>query len=123
MKGRELSVPSFYVSQELGVGQRPGGGCDMLENVPIKLSDRPEIDPLYLFRWEEKEQAYLLLYPEGIIKLNDSAGNILKLCTGERTFEEVILELKKLFGADDLDEDIYNFMEVAIGKGWIRVKT
>lgn len=95
----------------------------MLENVPIKLSDRPEIDPLYLFRWEEKEQAYLLLYPEGIIKLNDSAGNILKLCTGERTFEEVILELKKLFGADDLDEDIYNFMEVAIGKGWIRVKT
>jgi pyrroloquinoline quinone biosynthesis protein D len=95
----------------------------MLENVPIKLSDRPEIDPLYLFRWEEKEQAYLLLYPEGIIKLNDSAGNILNLCTGERTFEEVILELKKLFGADDLDEDIYNFMEVAIGKGWIRVKT
>ncbi len=96
----------------------------MLENAAIRLSDRPEIDPLYLFRWEEKEQAYLLLYPEGIIKLNDSAGNILKLCTGENTLEEVISELKTLFDAEDgLEDDIYGFMEVAIGKGWVRAKT
>ena len=94
----------------------------MLENAPIGLSDRPEINPLYLFRWEEGEQAYLLLYPEGIIKLNDSAGNILKLCTGEKTFEEVISELKNLFGVEELEDDIYSFMEVAIGKGWVRVK-
>ncbi len=95
----------------------------MLENVPIRLSDRPEINPLFLFRWEEKEQAFLLLYPEGIIKLNDSAGHILKLCTGERSFEEVISELKTMFGPEAAEDDIYNFMETAIGKGWVRVKT
>ncbi len=95
----------------------------MLENAPIRLSDQPEINPLYLFRWEEKEQAYLLLYPEGIIKLNDSAGNILKLCTGEKTLEELISELENLFGVEALEDDIYGFMEVAIGKGWVRVKT
>ena len=94
----------------------------MLENIPLRPSDRPEINPLYLFRWEEKEQAYLLLYPEGIIKLNDSAGNILKLCTGENTFEEVIVELKAIFGPQASENDIYNFMETAIGKGWVRVK-
>lgn len=96
----------------------------MLQNAAIKLGDRPEINPLYLFRWEEKEQAYLLLYPEGIIKLNDSAGNILKLCTGDVTLEEIISELKNLFVADEgLEDDIYGFMEVAIGRGWIRAKT
>lgn len=94
----------------------------MLENVPIRPGDRPEISPLYLFRWEEAEQAYLLLYPEGIIKLNDSAGNILKLCTGENTFEEVIAALKAVYGPQATENDVYNFMETAIGKGWIRVK-
>jgi len=95
----------------------------MVQNAPIKLDECPEINPLYVFRWEEQEQAFLLLYPEGIIKLNDSAGNILKLCSGERSLEQIIAELKKLFGVDDLEDDIYSFMEVAIGKGWIRVKS
>lgn len=94
----------------------------MVQNAPIGLGDRPEINPMYMFRWEEQEQAYLMLYPEGIIKLNDSAGNILKLCSGDRTLEEIIAELKQLFGVDDLDNDVYSFMEAALGKGWIRVK-
>lgn len=94
----------------------------MVQNAPINLDDQPEINPVYLFRWEEQEQAYLMLYPEGIIKLNDSAGNILKLCSGERTLEEIIEELQRSFGVADLKDDVYGFMEVALGKGWIRVK-
>ena len=93
-----------------------------LSNTPFNPHDRPAINPLFLFRWEEQEKAYLLLYPEGIIKLNDSAGNILNLCDGERTMESIIAELKALFGADDIDGDIYNFMEVARGKGWIKAE-
>lgn len=91
-------------------------------DVPFNLNDRPVINPVFLFRWEEQEQAFLLLYPEGIIKLNDSAGNILKLCDGEKTLAVIIAELKRLFGSDDIEGDIYNFMEVARGKGWIDAK-
>ncbi len=93
------------------------------DNAPIKLGDCPEINPLYIFRWEEKEQSYLLLYPEGIIKLNDSAGNILTHCTGEKALEKIISDLEKAFDMNDLSEDIYSFMEVALGKGWIRIKS
>ncbi len=98
-----------------------------VDNAPIKLSDRPVINPLYLFRWEEQEKAFLLLYPEGIIKLNDSAGQILNLCGGEKTLEEILIELKQIFStedidSEDIDEDIYKFMEVAIAKGWVRIK-
>lgn len=92
-----------------------------IPNSAFTPDDRPVINPLFLFRWEEQEQAYLLLYPEGIIKLNDSAGNILKLCDGERTLKTLIEELKTLFGDDGIEGDIYNFMEVAHGKGWIKV--
>jgi pyrroloquinoline quinone biosynthesis protein D len=91
-------------------------------NTTFSLNARPAINPVFLFRWEEQEQAFLLLYPEGIIKLNDSAGNILKLCDGERTLEAIIAELKVLFGSNDIEDDIFNFMEVAHGKGWIKAK-
>ncbi len=67
------------------------------ENAPFKLSDRPEINPVYLFRWEEPEQAYVLLFPEGIVKLNDSAGKILEHCTGEKTVEEIVSALEEQF--------------------------
>jgi pyrroloquinoline quinone biosynthesis protein D len=75
-----------------------------------------------VFRWEEPEQAYLLLYPEGIIKLNDSAGSILTHCTGEKTLEKIIADLEEAFEMSDLQEDVFSFIEVALGKGWIRVK-
>ncbi|TVT56669.1 MAG: pyrroloquinoline quinone biosynthesis peptide chaperone PqqD [Sedimenticola thiotaurini] len=93
-----------------------------VQDVPFNLNDRPVLNSVFLFRWEEQEQAFLLLYPEGIIKLNDSAGNILKLCDGEKTLAVIIAELKSLFGSDDIEGDIYNFMEVAHGKGWIEAK-
>ena len=91
-------------------------------SVPLTQEDIPIINPLYLFRWEEQEQAYLLLYPEGIIKLNESAGNILKLCDGTRNLSQIIVELKQLFNTDDIDDDVHKFMEAAHGKGWIKAQ-
>ncbi len=90
------------------------------EHAPVKLSDRPGINPVYLFRWEEREQAYVLLFPEGIVKLNDSAGKILEHCTGEKTVEEIICALEEQFGTQGLKDDICKFMEVSIGKNWLR---
>jgi pyrroloquinoline quinone biosynthesis protein D len=92
------------------------------QNAPVRLTDRPEINPLYLFRWEEQEKAYVLLFPEGIVKLNDSAGSILEHCTGEKTVEEIISTLEDQFSTRGLEDDVYKFMEVSLGKGWVRIK-
>lgn len=89
----------------------------------IQLTSQPQIHPMYLFRWEEQEQAYLLLYPEGIVKLNNAAGHILKHCDGEASLAQVINKLEDEFDQKGLDEDILKFMEVAYAKGWIRLKT
>ncbi len=88
----------------------------------INPTSCPEINPVYVFRWEEQEQAYLLLYPEGIVKLNNSAGHILKHCDGQRTIEDVVGELEREFDQKGLDEDVIKFMEVANDKGWIKLK-
>lgn len=93
----------------------------MTSETTITKDSRPVINPLYMFRWEEQEQAYLLLYPEGIVKLNDSAGHIMKHCNGERAVSEVIDVLEQEFNHEGLSGDVFKFMEVAHAKGWIRI--
>ena len=93
-----------------------------MNNSQISLNDQPAINPVYVFRWEESQQAHMLLYPEGLIKLNGPAGYIMNLIDGERSVEDIVLELKKQFEAgDELADDVYAFMETALDKGWIRI--
>lgn len=83
--------------------------------------DRPVINPLYLFRWEDSQQAYVLLYPEGVVKLNDSAGAILRRCDG-RTLAELTADLRQEFDADahQVERGVQKFLEESHAKGWIR---
>lgn len=92
----------------------------MFENGHFQPEDRPQLNPMYLFRWEGSQDAYVLLYPEGVIKLNGSASEILKRCTGKSTVADIIAELKILFvGAPDIENSIYRFLEVSYAKGWL----
>ncbi|MDV7339324.1 pyrroloquinoline quinone biosynthesis peptide chaperone PqqD [Terasakiella sp. A23] len=94
----------------------------MIENSPINLDSTPTINPVYVFRWEESQKAHMLMYPEGLIKLNGPAGFIMEMIDGKRNVEQIITDLKEKFEAsDELSDDVYAFMEVALEKGWIRV--
>lgn len=79
-----------------------------------------QIAPGFRLQWEENQQAYVLLYPEGMITLNPSAGEILKRCDGSFTAEEIIADLQRQFPEADLQSDVHEFLEVAHDKGWIR---
>ncbi|TFH88540.1 pyrroloquinoline quinone biosynthesis peptide chaperone PqqD [Billgrantia azerbaijanica] len=91
----------------------------------VSLDDTYVISPTFLFRWEESQDAHVLLYPEGIVKLNETGGTILKYCNGESTVAEVIDELTALYDADReaIAEGVIKFLEVSHAKGWIRVKS
>lgn len=89
----------------------------------ITSQDRFEIRPPFLFRWEDSQQAHVLLYPEGIVKLNESGGGILQLCDGKHTVGQIIEQLCKRYCAADettISKGVLNFLEVSHGKGWIR---
>jgi len=42
----------------------------------------PRIGKGFRLQWEAVQQAHVLLYPEGMVKLNGSAGEILTRCDG-----------------------------------------
>ena len=82
--------------------------------------DRPlAIAPGFRLQWEEAQGAHVLLYPEGMVRLSESAGAILSRCDGERTVDGVVAALKEAFPGADLEADVFEFLEIALGKGWI----
>ncbi|MGQ0682797.1 pyrroloquinoline quinone biosynthesis peptide chaperone PqqD [Bradyrhizobium sp.] len=94
----------------------------MSEVTRPSLTDIVELHPMYFLRWEDSEQAHVLLYPEGIVKLNSSAAEILKRVVGGRRIDEVVAELTALCDGQDVSADILEFLEIANDKGWTRVK-
>ena len=77
------------------------------------------IAPGFRLQWEEAQGAHVLLYPEGMVRLSESAGAILSRCDGERTLEGVVASLGEAFPGADLEDDVVEFLEIALGKGWI----
>jgi pyrroloquinoline quinone biosynthesis protein D len=75
--------------------------------------------PLHRLQWEEAQQKYVILYPEGMVELNLPSAEILKLCDGRHSAEQIVQALEAQFGQTGLQNDIYGFLEVALDKNWI----
>ena len=86
---------------------------------PFPDHARIRIAALYRLQWEDSQQAYVLLYPEGMVKLNSSAGEILRRCDGTRTAADIIADLKRDFPDADLEDDVLNLLSAARDNGWI----
>lgn len=75
--------------------------------------------PMHRLQWEEAQQKDVILYPEGMVELNQSSAEILKLCDGSRTVDKIVTDLETKFQATGLKNDITQFLEVALNNGWI----
>jgi pyrroloquinoline quinone biosynthesis protein D len=54
-----------------------------------------------------------------MVKLNQSASEILKRCDGERDVHAIIADIEQSFNATGLEKDVTGFLEIAIERGWI----
>ncbi len=77
------------------------------------------INPNIQFQREEKQNGYVLLYPEGMVQLNQSAGEILNLCAGNSNIEKINKTLCEKFEVEDLTKDITVFLIEAKNRNWI----
>jgi len=82
----------------------------------------PAIDRRFRLQWEAAQNAHVLLYPEGMIKLNASAGEILKRCDGTATLAEITASLEQSFAASGLSGDVFAFIAMAIEKKWVALR-
>jgi pyrroloquinoline quinone biosynthesis protein D len=88
----------------------------------FKSEDIPSMAPTFRLQWEEAQGCHVILYPEGMVKLNPAAGEILKRCDGEASVAGIIDNLKAAFPDTDLEADVYQFLDTAYDNQWIRHK-
>ena len=72
------------------------------------------------FQWEKAQDCYVILFPEGMVKLNGSAGEVLNLVNGEADVESITEILSKKFSdVPNIAKDIEGMIELALEKTWI----
>ena len=84
-------------------------------------SKTPTWRPGYRFQYEPAQKGHVLLYPEGMIKLNASAGEILKRCDGAATIADITADLERAFAASGLSDDVIRFVTMAVEKKWLKI--
>jgi coenzyme PQQ biosynthesis protein PqqD len=71
------------------------------------------------YRWDRVRGQHQLVFPEGILLLNESGAAILRLCDGRST-TEVVAALAAEFAGDDLAGDVREFLDRLARKGLLR---
>lgn len=82
----------------------------------------PSVTPGYRLQFEKAQDTWVLLYPEGMVKLNQSASEILQRCDGKRSVTEVVTQLEKDFEQSGLENDVLGFLAVAREQKWIKIE-
>jgi pyrroloquinoline quinone biosynthesis protein D len=88
----------------------------------IALSARPAIAHGMRLQWEPAQEAQVLLYPEGMVKLNGSAGAILARCDGLRTVAEIVADLERSYSATGLADEVTAFVALALERRWLELR-
>lgn len=80
---------------------------------------QPRIGPGFRLQWEPAQNSHVLLYPEGMVKLNQSSGEIMKRCDGQRSVAVIVEELEEAFSTRELQGDVLAFIELAGKQRWL----
>jgi pyrroloquinoline quinone biosynthesis protein D len=79
----------------------------------------PRLGRGFRLQWEEAQGCHVLLYPEGMIKLNRSAGEILQRCDGCAPLAAIVAQLETAFNTQGLRAEVEQFLVMAATQRWV----
>jgi pyrroloquinoline quinone biosynthesis protein D len=80
---------------------------------------RPRLATGARLRYDEVREEHLLLIPEGVVKLNPTAAEVLGLCDGERSLDDIAGELSQRYGGADVRDDVVELVDAMAQKGLV----
>jgi pyrroloquinoline quinone biosynthesis protein D len=90
--------------------------------VSIAPGAKPALGHGLKLQWEPAQDAHVLLFPEGQVKLNGSAGQIMVRCDGKRSVADIVADLERTYGAAGLGPDVTAFVALALEKRWLELR-
>jgi pyrroloquinoline quinone biosynthesis protein D len=67
--------------------------------------------------FDEVRAEHVLLVPEGVVRLNSTAAEVLELCDGERTLDEIVRALSARYDGSEVRDDVQELVDGMARKG------
>lgn len=68
-------------------------------------------------RYDEVREEHLLLVPEGAVRLNPTAAEVLELCDGQRSVDEIVGVLTARYDGADVADDVRELVDGMAERG------
>lgn len=83
------------------------------------LTHRPKLTRGARLRFDKVRGSHVLMLPETAVMLSDTSAEILGLCDGERSVDELVAELSTRYPGADLRGDVLEFLADAKSQRWL----
>ena len=80
---------------------------------------RPRLVTGARLRYDEVREEHVLLIPEGVVRLNATAADVLALCDGERSLDDIAGDLSARYDEADVGDDVRELVEAMAQKGLV----
>jgi pyrroloquinoline quinone biosynthesis protein D len=80
---------------------------------------RPRLVTGARLRYDEVRGEHLLLVPEGAVRLNPTAAEVLELCDGERSLDDIVGELSARYESADVRDDVLELVDAMAQRGLV----
>jgi coenzyme PQQ biosynthesis protein PqqD len=70
-------------------------------------------------RYDEVREEHQLLIPEGVVRLNASAAEVLELCDGARSLDDIVHALAERYDGADLRDDVVELVAAMQERGLV----
>ena len=80
---------------------------------------RPALAPHARYRWDKIREQHQIVYPEGVLVLNETGAAIVRLCDG-RTTAQLLAALGAEFPDSQIEADVDAFLARLSKKGLLR---
>jgi pyrroloquinoline quinone biosynthesis protein D len=70
-------------------------------------------------RYDEVREEHVLLIPEGVVRLNPTAAEVLELCDGERSLEDIVGALSARYEGADVRDDVVELVDAMAQRGLV----
>jgi pyrroloquinoline quinone biosynthesis protein D len=80
---------------------------------------RPALALGVRLHWDRVRERSVLLYPEGALTLNQTAVDVLELCDGERSMEDIAALLSTRYAGADVQEDVEELLGAIAERGLV----
>ena len=90
-------------------------------NISVSETSRPKLPRHTKLKFDETRQVWVILAPERVLAPDEIAVEVLQLCDGDRSVEQLVGQLAEKYAADrtEISRDVIAMLQDLADKGFL----